>query len=351
MKNELPSPLRMTAATLVLTGLVYPLLVTAVAQVALPAARERQPGRRKAGGWSAPSSSARRFRSPAYFQPRPSAAGADGYDAAASAGSNLGPDVAEAARPRRRRRRRACGPENPSAPGRCPSTSSPPPRAASTPTLSPAAALWQVPRVAAARGVPSGPRAGPGRARGPSPGSSACWASRGQRAAAEPRPRPALPRGVHGSRLAHAEHERRAARPRRAPAARAGEEAAGGPRPPEGVLRRVARRGQDLRHARGGARAARPQGIDVVIGWVETHGRARDRGTRSRASSGSRRGEVEYRGTRARASSTSTRRSLAARRCCSSTSSRTPTRRARATRSAGRTRSSCSRRASTSTPR
>ena len=48
MKKELLVALRMTVVTLVLTGLAYPLLVTGVAQVALPVAGERQPrlGRR-----------------------------------------------------------------------------------------------------------------------------------------------------------------------------------------------------------------------------------------------------------------------------------------------------------------
>ena len=113
----------MTVVTLVLTGLVYPLLVTGVAQVALPAPGERQPGRRATAGVVGSELIGQGFASPGYFQPRPSAAGADGYDAAAS--SRLEPR----ARPRRScataspPTSRACGRRTRRPRARCPSSS------------------------------------------------------------------------------------------------------------------------------------------------------------------------------------------------------------------------------------
>jgi K+-transporting ATPase ATPase C chain len=151
MKKNLLVALRMTLATLVLTGLAYPLLVTAVAQAAFP---WRANGSVVSEGGRVVGSEliGQGFKSPAYFQSRPSAAGADGYDAANSAGSNLGPTsqklrdrvAAEVARLRA---------ENPQASPEVPADLVTTSASGFDPHLSPAAARWQVARVAAARGV------------------------------------------------------------------------------------------------------------------------------------------------------------------------------------------------------
>ena len=91
------------------------------------------------------------FAQPAYLQGRPSAAG-NGYDATASSGSNLGPTskklrdrvVADLARLQK---------ENPEAALPVPDDLVTTSASGLDPELSPAAALWQVPRIARARQV------------------------------------------------------------------------------------------------------------------------------------------------------------------------------------------------------
>lgn len=74
-----------------LLGIGYPLAVTAIGQLAFPAQANGSLIRDAGGQVVGSSLLAQSFASPAYLHPRPSAAGAKGYDAAGSSGSNLGP--------------------------------------------------------------------------------------------------------------------------------------------------------------------------------------------------------------------------------------------------------------------
>jgi K+-transporting ATPase ATPase C chain len=80
---------RMTAVTTVLLGIVYPLVVTAIAQVVFPGKANGQLIE-KDGAIVGSRIIGQAFSSPGYFRSRPSAAGS-GYDAANSAGTQLGP--------------------------------------------------------------------------------------------------------------------------------------------------------------------------------------------------------------------------------------------------------------------
>src|SRR4051794_5370121 len=90
MKN-LTSAFLMTIVTTVVFGLLYPLLVTGLAQVIFPENANGQLLKRSDGTVIGSRLIGQPFSSPGYFQSRPSAAGASGYDAGASSGSNLGP--------------------------------------------------------------------------------------------------------------------------------------------------------------------------------------------------------------------------------------------------------------------
>jgi potassium-transporting ATPase KdpC subunit len=90
MKN-LTTAILMTIVTTILLGIVYPLVVTGLAQVIFPDNANGQLIRRSDGVVIGSRLIGQPFSSPGYFRSRPSAAGAAGYDAGASSGSNLGP--------------------------------------------------------------------------------------------------------------------------------------------------------------------------------------------------------------------------------------------------------------------
>jgi K+-transporting ATPase ATPase C chain len=138
----------MTVVTTVLLGLIYPLAITAVAQMVFPDQANGQLIERN-GTIVGSRLLGQSFSSPGYFRPRPSAAGA-GYDAANSGGTQLGPTnrtliANTAARVDAARR------ENPGVP--VPVDLVTASASGLDPHLSPAAADFQVPRVARERGM------------------------------------------------------------------------------------------------------------------------------------------------------------------------------------------------------
>jgi len=89
MKKNLITAVLMTIATTVLLGIIYPLVVTGLAQLFFP---DKARGQliQKDGKIVGSRIIGQTFAGPGYFHPRPSAAG-NGYDAGNSGGSNLGP--------------------------------------------------------------------------------------------------------------------------------------------------------------------------------------------------------------------------------------------------------------------
>lgn len=145
-------------ATLILIGLFtltlgvgYPLLITAITQAAFPAQADGSLIRDGGGRVVGSALISQPFTGAAYLHPRPSAAGAEGHDATASSGSNLGPtnpallDRVEAAS-RTLRHEAADTP----IPSDAVTTSG----SGLDPHISPGNALRQATRIAAARGAP-----------------------------------------------------------------------------------------------------------------------------------------------------------------------------------------------------
>jgi potassium-transporting ATPase KdpC subunit len=152
MRRLIRNALMMLLALTTLTGVIYPLLVTGVAQVVFPA---RSNGSLIVRGGKPVGSAliGQPFSDPRYFWGRPSATAPFAYNAASSAGSNLGPTnpaLADAVR-QRIAALRAADPGN----------TAPVPVDLVTasgsgldPHISPAAAEYQIARVAHLRGLP-----------------------------------------------------------------------------------------------------------------------------------------------------------------------------------------------------
>jgi potassium-transporting ATPase KdpC subunit len=149
MKKNLLISIWFTLATTVLFGIIYPLVVTGLAQVIFP---KQANGEliTKDGQLVGSHLLGQPFTAAGYFYSRPSAAGAAGYDPTASGGSNLGP-TSKALQDRVTASVQQLQPTNPGAP--IPADLVTTSGSGLDPDISPASADFQVPRVAKERSM------------------------------------------------------------------------------------------------------------------------------------------------------------------------------------------------------
>jgi K+-transporting ATPase ATPase C chain len=151
MWQQILPGLRIKLFMTVLLGIIYPLAMTGIAQVLFP---DKANGSLRTSGGRVIGSEliGQNFTKAEYFQPRPSAAGGDGYDATASGGSNYGPtnqklvDRVKASIEKFRK-------ENPDFTGALPADLVTASASGLDPHISPESAKAQAARVAKARGV------------------------------------------------------------------------------------------------------------------------------------------------------------------------------------------------------
>jgi potassium-transporting ATPase KdpC subunit len=149
MSKAFQIAIRTTIVTILLTGVVYPYVVTALAQMLFPA---------QANGTLITQNDkvigseliAQPFMNPAYLQPRPSAAGDKGWDGTSSGGSNFGV-TSKKLQERVAAYVKRLKEENPDSKGDVPFELVTASGSGLDPHLSPAAALWQAPRIAKVR--------------------------------------------------------------------------------------------------------------------------------------------------------------------------------------------------------
>src|SRR5579863_5492642 len=148
MKEHLRIALLMTLVTTLLFGVIYPLAVTGLAQLFFPA--QANGSLVNVGGKIIGSKLlGQAFSSPGYFHSRPSLAG-DGYDASSSGGSNLGPTNHQLL-DRVNADVQKLHVENPNAP--IPADLVTSSGSGLDPDISPAAAYFQIPRIARERHI------------------------------------------------------------------------------------------------------------------------------------------------------------------------------------------------------